>query len=285
MPLHYESTLPAMDIMKSPESTLTSSRATARFLLPASILLLYLSAGRPASAIAQDTRRAQATRAELQASLAELEQYSASSGYSGRLRGEKRREADLIRRRLQDGDLQVGDQIELTVTGEQSLTNTFTVVSGRMLSLPGLPDIPLKGVLRAEAQDYLTAQIGKYLKDPAVRVRTRIRLSVFGSVVKPGFYQVPADELATDAFMAAGGPAGMADPNKAFVRRGNQEIWPAEALREAIRQGLTLDQLNLRAGDELYLDPKKQGHGFNPFTIFYTLSAVTSAIYLIARIF
>lgn len=273
--------------MKSLESTLSdTSFAALRSLFRFSALAMGLGiVGAPRFMNAQDAKRAEATRAELQASLAELEQYSASSGYSGRLRAEKRREADLIRTRLEEGDLQVGDQVDLSVIGEAGLTGLFPVISGRVLSLPGLPEIPLKGVLRSEAKEYLTAQIGKYIKDPQVRVRTMIRLSVLGSVGRPGFYQIAADMLASDAFMTAGGPAGGADPNKAFVKRGGEEIWPKEAFKDALQQGLTLDQLNLRAGDELYLDPQKRGTGFNPLSVFYMLGAVSSAIYLIQRIF
>lgn len=239
----------------------------------------------PSRAEAQDLGRAVASRAELQASLAQLEQYIASTGYSGRLRNEKRREAALIRARLDDGDLQVGDQIDLSVSGETTLTAIFPVVTGRVLSLPGLPEIPLKGVLRSEAKDYLTAQIGKYIREPQVRVRTLIRLSVYGSVRNPGFFQVPADALATDAFTLAGGIASDADPTKAIVRRGSDEIWPRDAFRDAMQRGLTLDQLNLRAGDELILDPKKRGSGFNPYTVIGALGAISTTIFLIQRFF
>ena len=238
----------------------------------------------PARAAGQDLGRAIATRAELQASLTQLEQYIASSGYSGRLRNEKRREAALIRARLENGDLQVGDQIDLSVAGEPTLTAVFPVVTGRVLSLPGLPEIPLTGVLRSEAKDYLTAQIGKYIREPQVRVRTLIRLSVFGSVHSPGFYQVPADALATDAFTLAGGIDASADPTKAFVRRSNEEIWPRDAFREAMQKGLTLDQLNLRAGDELIMDPGGR-RNFNPYAIIGVLGAISTTYLLINRIF
>jgi hypothetical protein len=233
---------------------------------------------------AQETRRAEATRAELQASLAELEQYAASSGYSGRLRDQKRREAALIKERLELGDIQVGDSVELLVVGEKDYSGTFPVVAGRVLSLPGLPDIPLRGVLRSEARDYLTGKLATYIKDPQVRVRTTIRLSVFGSVGRPGFYQVPADALATDVLMRAG-LAPDADPNKAFIRRGDDVIWPADSFREAMQKGLTLDQLNLRAGDELVFDPRKRPGGISIYTILGAVSAVTSLTYLGIQIF
>jgi polysaccharide biosynthesis/export protein/SLBB domain-containing protein len=251
-------------------------------LLLAAVVIL---AGLPGAGEAQDTRRAQASRAELEASLAELAKYAASSGYSSRLRDEKAREAAMIRARLDGGDLQVGDQIELNVLGQPAFSDSFTVASGRVLSLPGLPDIPLQGVLRAEAQDYLTKQLARYIRDPQVRVRTKIRLSVYGSVGKPGFYQIPADVRTDDAIMAAGGPSGDADIKKIFVRRGNSEIWGREALVEAMRQGLTLDQLNLRAGDELVLDPRKRSGGINPISVAYALGGLVSTIYLFARVF
>jgi polysaccharide biosynthesis/export protein/SLBB domain-containing protein len=234
---------------------------------------------------AQDIKRAGATRAELQASLAELEQYIASSGYSGRLRDAKRREAELIKSRLVDGDLQVGDQIELAVVGEQAFTGTFPILAGRVISLPGLPEIPLKGVLRSEAKEYLTAQLGKYIRDPQVRVRTTVRLSVFGSVGKPGFLQAPADALATDVITQAGGPAQDADLEKAFVRRGDEVIWPKGVFREAMQKGLTVDELNLRAGDEMVIDPRKRPGSVNFYTVIGTVSAITGLVYLGIQIF
>lgn len=248
-------------------------------------IAVLLSVGNRGTLGAQDTRRAQATRLELEASLTELQKYAASSGYSSRLRDEKAREAAMIRARLDGGDLQVGDKIELSVVGQLAFSDTFVVASGRVLSLPGLPDIPLQGVLRSEAQDYLTKQLARYIRDPEVRVRTMIRLSVFGSVGRPGFYQIPADVLATDAIMAAGGPAADANPAKVFVRRGDLQIWPAEALQDAMRQGLTLDQLNLRAGDELVLDPRKRQGGVNFFTVMGAIGGLVSTAYFFVRVF
>lgn len=250
----------------------------------AALLVPVVLAGSATAAQAQDTRRAQATRAELEATLAELEKYAASSGYSSRLRNEKAREAALIRSRLENGDLQVGDQIDLIVLNQAAFSDTFVVSSGRVLSLPGLPDIPLQGVLRSEAQEYLTKQLSRYVRDPQVRVRTKIRLSILGSVGAPGFYQVPADVLATDAFMAAGGLTADADPAKVQVRRGTDVIWQREALQEAMRQGLTLDQLNLRAGDEMVLDLRKRP-GTSFLAIAGAIGGLASTVYFLSNIF
>jgi len=190
-------------------------------------LILLATLGLPSAGWAQgltpitygDGRRAQATRSELEATLVEIDKIVTSPGYSARLRDARRREAELIRERLEGGDLQVGDAIILTVLGEPQFSNTFLIGPGRVLSLPGMPDIPLRGVLRSEAQSHMTEALSKQLRDPQVQVQTNIRLTFTGAVARPGFYQVPADIMPTDAIMTvAGGFAGGADPNRTIIR-------------------------------------------------------------------
>jgi hypothetical protein len=38
------------------------------------------------------------------------------------------------------------------------------------------------------------------------------------------------------------------------IRRGGEVIWNAQDTRTALADGLSLDRLHLRAGDELYVD-------------------------------
>jgi len=148
--------------------------------------------------------------------------------------------------------------------------------------LPGLPEIPLRGILRSELQPYLTEKLKAYIREPEVRAETLIRLSIFGAVGSPGFYQVPAINLAGDAIMAAGGPSSNADPTKTVIRRAGVEIWTRDAFQEAMIQGLTLDQLNLRAGDELFIGERSRT-GLR--TIVPVVSAIGSMAFLITRIF
>ena len=76
----------------------------------------------------------------------------------------------------------------------------------------------------------------------------------------PGFYVVPADLLVQDALMIAGGPAGDANLEKMRIERGSTAILEGEMMQEAMRQGRTLDQLSLQAGDQVYLPRKTAGH-------------------------
>lgn len=256
-------------------------------------LALLTHAIRPAVSLsaqvpeAQDPRRAYASRTELQASLAEAEKVIASTGYSARLREAKAREAETLRNRLRDGDFQVGDQIVISVVGEQQFTDTFTVGTGRTLTLPGMQAISLQGVLRHESETFLTEQIKTVIKDPEVRIVPMIRLSVLGQIGRPGFYQFPADMVIADAIMQAGGPAGGVNPSESTIRRSGTEIVRQEDFAAALEQGQTLDQLNLRAGDELVVSRIGQG-GFNMGsirTVTFAITGVASIIFLALRIF
>ncbi len=228
-----------------------------------------------------DGKRSQASRTELEAQLVELDQVVNSPGYSGRLRAAKRAEADLIRQRLKEGDLQVGDQVNLVVQGDSTVSGTYVVAAGRVLILPGITDIALNGVLRSEIQEYLTTRLKEYIREPNVRAQTLIRLSIFGGVNKPGFYQIPAEVLAGDAIMAAGGPVGGVETDRTVIRRAGVDIWKREAFQEALVRGQTLDQLNLRAGDEIFVGVHRKTSFLSYVPV---LTGLTSLSYLLSRL-
>ena len=201
-------------------------------------------------------RRPQATRAELESTLVEIERIVASPAYGDEIKRQKQLEASIIRQRLQEGDILVGDQLQITLSIPTSPTaapinGPFTIGPNQMLILPDIPPIPMRGVLRSEVKDYLTEHLARLFRDQTVQVVSTIRLTIVGGIGKPGFYQLPAETPLPDAIMAAGGPQGEEALQKTIIRRSNEEILGEEEVAAAIRDGLTLDQLNLRAGDEL----------------------------------
>ena len=200
-----------------------------------------------------DPRRVYMTREELQGLLDRLELTAQSPAYSSNLRDRTRGEAELIRVRLTDGDFQVGDRILLVVENEAALTDTFTVDRGRVLSLPLIGDVSLSGLLRAELETTLTEYVGRFVRDPRVRARSLIPVTITGAVGAPGFYTLPSELRLTDALMRAGGTSPTAEITEIRIERGDDEIWDEEALQVAITEGRTLDQLSMRAGDLVYV--------------------------------
>jgi len=206
-----------------------------------------------------DARRSQVTRADLEELLQRLEQTASSNAYSGALREQAREEARLIRGRLVEGDFQVGDRILLFVENEEALSDTFAVEPGRTITLPQIGPVSLAGVLRADLDSHLTTALGKFLREPTVQARALLRLTLTGSVDSPGFYMVSAEDLLTDALMLAGGPSSNADVTDISIMRADRSIWEGEALQQAIIQGRTIDQLNLRSGDTVNIPEESSG--------------------------
>ncbi len=205
-----------------------------------------------------DPARTQVTRADLQLMLQRLDQAAASQTYSGPVREKAAAEAALIRRRLTEGDFQVGDRISLLVEGEPTLTDTFSILEPKVVRLPTVGDVPMTGVLRSELEPHMRTHLAKFLREPVVRARSLIRLALLGEVTKPGFYVMPTDIVLSDALMMAGGPTGAAKVKKVRIEREGEPIWHDEALQQALAEGRTLDQLNLRAGDQVVM-PRSSG--------------------------
>ncbi len=161
-------------------------------------------------------------------------------------------------RQAREGDLHVGDRVILRVPGVPTLTDTFVVRAGRTLELPLIPAIPLAGVSRADLQHHMRAELARFVLDTSgVEVRSLMRVAVVGDVVAPGYYAVAPDALIGDVLMRAGGLGHTASPDRIVVRRGDSEIWSAKDLRKAIVAGRTLDELKLRAGDEIIVPTRR----------------------------
>jgi protein involved in polysaccharide export with SLBB domain len=239
----------------------------------------------PAAAAAQDRewnpQGFLATRAELTAQLERYEAAAGSTAYGAEIRRQARREAELIRSRLEQGDFRTGDQIVLQVEFEPALTETFVVTADRKLTLPYVGQIPMDGVLRAELTEHLRREIGRYVRDPNVRAQSLLRLTVTGQVGRGGFLVVPSDALVTDVLTAAGGPSGNAAIDRIHIERAGQVIWEGMALQENIIAGRTLDQLNLQAGDRIVVpEVRRRGETFR-----WALATLPPLLFIFSRFF
>lgn len=248
-------------------------------------LLLGTHGTTRADAQEQDPAR-HTSRKQIEAEITEGKKILSSPGYSARIKQIKRQEITLLQSRLEDGDLQPGDQIVLSVEGEKDLTSTFTVSPSRTMALPGVADISLRGVLRSELEEYLTTELRKYLRNPIVHVQTTMRLSVLGSVGKPGFYQIDSERMVGDAIMIAGGPSSGVDPAKTHIERAGTVVLDRVAFADALAAGKTLDQMNLRAGDEIVVGGGRTARSGNTAMniLLPALSGLATVTYLLVQI-
>jgi protein involved in polysaccharide export with SLBB domain len=251
-------------------------RPTAHLLLVLPVLLSAACATAAPKPVtfpepAVDGPRGAITRAELQA-----KQESLPGGSS---------EARLIEVRLREGDFQVGDRIFLRVLEDTTLTDTFPVRAGKMLQLPLMAEIPLEGILRAELQPYLARKIGQYVRNPTVEATPLLRVAILGGVGRPGYYNLPADILLSDAVMLAGGPAGTVRLDKSKVQRLGTEIYDADAVVYALNQGVTLDRMSLIGGDVVDIGQDKLGRTESSLRTFSYLLAIPLSIAAVIALF
>ena len=157
----------------------------------------------------------------------------------------------LIQYRLDHGDFHEGDRIAVKVQGSGGFTDTLIVRSGKRLQLPQMADLSVDGILRSELHSRLTTYIGGYLRDPVVQATPLLRVGILGAIARPGYYYAPADLPLTDVLMSAGGPTADADVAKVSVRREGQIIIDEANTRIALTEGMSMDMLNLQAGDEI----------------------------------
>lgn len=152
--------------------------------------------------------------------------------------------------------LHVGDRVALTIEGPFTFADTVVVRQGDIIRIPSLGDINVAGVRRADAQQYLTQQVAKYVKNPVVHATPLVHIAVLGQVGRPGFYSVPSDMPLSDVVMHAGGPTADADLSKTEIKRGGTVVFGTKDTQQALSAGTTLDQLQVAAGDELVVGQK-----------------------------
>jgi hypothetical protein len=253
----------------------------------AAAVLISLAAAAPGGGL-QDARQAHrllATRAELEALLPRLDSLAASST-ADRKEGEQAgSEAQLARTRLLGGDFQSGDRVMLWVEGEKELSDTFVVAPGHELLLPTVGVVPLQGVLRSEIEPQLTRYVSRVIRDPLVRARALIRVSVSGDVVKPGYYGVPPDAVLSDVLTAAGGLTKDAKLHKMRVERGGNRVLQGDALRQLIEQGQTLDAAGVEPGDQFIVPGGRGGDALDTVRLIATVLGIPITIYTLTKIF
>jgi len=177
---------------------------------------------------------------------------------AGLERSGKSADAAAIRDRLKVGDFYPGDRLVVDLFGgEEPFRDTVSVRSGQEIVLSTFPVFSLKGVLRSEADSALVAQARRFIQRPIVRTQPLVRLLVTGAVGRPGFVTVRGDAAVSDVVSSAGGLTSQSRLAKSKVKRGTGVLVDKDSLSLVFRSGMTLDQADIRAGDELAIDEKK----------------------------
>ncbi len=203
-------------------------------------------------------RQTRTARVQLQA---KADSISAVIG-ANRLRSKDRlvAESELValQARLRDGDFQVGDRFIATIVTDVVRSDSVLVREDFAISLATLPDANVRGVLHAELVDYLNAHVARFLKNATVRAEILTRVTVTGTVLKPGYYYLAPNRPLSEAITASGGPVTTSNQDGIQVWRAGREFIGKKVIGKALREGLTLEQLQIRSGDEIRVPEKRK---------------------------
>lgn len=198
-----------------------------------------------------------ATRAQLTERVVELERMLAQNPNPAE-RARVVAEVAAIRGRLEEGDFRVGNQFVVTVTAPVlNTSDTVTVRDSLLVTFAKLPDASVRGVLRSELNERLSAHVARFVKEPQVRVNVLTRLTVVGSVNRPGLVYVSPDRPIGELIQLAGGPAQDAKLDELEVKRNGTSVLSRKNSKRALKEGRTLEQLDIRSGDDVTI-PKKR---------------------------
>ncbi|MEP6766239.1 MAG: polysaccharide biosynthesis/export family protein [Gemmatimonadaceae bacterium] len=229
-------------------------------LLAYAVLLIGGASG---AARAQDTSVGATASRE---SLAQRVATDESEIARGNLKASRKKELELeiatIKDRLDNGDFHTGDLIVVTVTipnlnPPKTTVDTSTVRANNFISITELPDLSVKGVLKSEIQDKVTALAEKYIKEPKVRVNFTTRVMILGGVVKAGTYNISPDRQLTELVTTAGGGTPTAKLDQLEVKRGAKVILSLNDSKKALVTGKTLEQVGIQPGDEVTIPQRR----------------------------
>ncbi len=109
-----------------------------------------------------------------------------------------------------------GDQLSVTVYGQQSLSQNTTVLPDGSIEYPLIGRVQVGGMNVDDATKMISTRLSKYVRHPYVTVAIaqlgQPDVLVLGDVKTPGKYQLRSDAKVTDAIAAAGGIANQDGP-------------------------------------------------------------------------
>lgn len=248
------------------------------------VLLGGLVVAAPAELEAQRAgQQAFETRAELQERAEDIEVQLGGGDVSSDEERRLERELQRIRTRLEQGDFRPGDMVQVRVPGSDTLSGTFQVGPERGLRMSPVGRIGLEGVLYAEADSVVAAELRRFVRTDRgeIDVQPLQRVAVVGGVGSPGYYDVAPSATVSDVLMRAGGATQTSELDKIQIRRDGRTL--AKAEEGELRESMTLAELGVERGDQIFVPQSGGGTGFG--TIMSVVGAISTLTFAATRIF
>jgi len=142
---------------------------------------------------------------------------------------------------LDDGGLQAGDVVVITVWQREELSGEFTVAPDGSLDHPLYRQVRVTGIptgqVEARVREFLTA----YEANPQIVVQPMYKVAVSGPVMRPDIYSLPPGTTVAQAVTRAGGVTEQGKRDEVELVRNGREIeldlTEAEAMQMPVQSG------------------------------------------------
>lgn len=132
--------------------------------------------------------------------------------------------------------------------------------------------------LSQELQEKLSA----YMQEPIVIVDPLIRVTLLGAFRRPGTYLIKPDASLWELVDLAEGPDDNSDLKKMYVERAGREI--RKSLLSGFERAYTLQELDIRSGDQILLPERKSFTVKDAFEILRFGVTLLNVYFLVDRI-
>jgi polysaccharide biosynthesis/export protein len=136
-----------------------------------------------------------------------------------------------------DAIIHPGDQVAISVYGEQPPTQTLVVQADGTIQYPLVGKVAVGGKTPTQARDALAAALTKFMRHPIVTLAVtqpgQITVTVLGNVKSPGHFELRSGAHLTDAIAAASGvnfmnggypPARVSQPDGSIASASLQKL-------------------------------------------------------------
>ncbi|HEV2734130.1 MAG TPA: polysaccharide biosynthesis/export family protein [Longimicrobiaceae bacterium] len=150
----------------------------------------------------------------------------------------------------EDATLLPGDVVRVQIWKEEDLSGDFMIDENGTITLPLLGQQRVAGMPVSRLRDTLIEQYRVQLRNPSINITPLRRLHVLGEVQKPGIYPVDLTVSLAGVVALAGGATPAGDLRRIRIVRDGQ------VLHNRAEAGQTLNTLDIRSGDQIFLEQR-----------------------------
>ncbi|MFQ5648761.1 MAG: polysaccharide biosynthesis/export family protein [bacterium] len=162
------------------------------------------------------------------------------------------------------------------------LNGDYLIDNRGYVFFPLIGDVKVIGHNPRTVAEELKEKFSAYMQEPIIIVEPLIRVTLLGAFRRPGTYLVQPDASLWALVDLAEGPDDNSDLRKMYIERSGRLI--KKSLLSGFERAYTLQELDIRSGDQILLPERKRFRVRDAFEILRFGVTLLNVYFLISRI-